>query len=78
MVSLVWEDMKSALLGGLDLSLGEVPVDLGEIQDLAPRLNAVSIQPIFDERVIFLEERLSFEGILRLSATLGDAPMGAP
>ena len=67
MVSLVWEDMKTALLGGLDLSLGEVPVDLGDIQMLAPRLADITIEPSFDQRIVFLENRLSFEGILRLS-----------
>lgn len=68
MVSLVWEDMKAALLGGLDLSLGEVPIDLGDIQMLAPRLADITIEPTFDQRIVFLENRLSFEGILRLSA----------
>ena len=70
MVSLVWEEMKTALLGGLDLSLAEIPVELGTITDLAPRVNQLSVQPTFDQRVLFLEDRLSFEGFLRLSVDL--------
>lgn len=70
MISLVWEDMKTALLGGLDLSLGEIPLDIGEVTDLAPRVNQLSVQPTFDQRVLFVEDRLSFEGFLRLSAEI--------
>jgi hypothetical protein len=70
MVSLVWEEMKNSLLGGLDLSLAEIPVELGTITDLAPRVNQLTVQPTFDQRVLFLEDRLSFEGFLRLSVDL--------
>ena len=70
LVSLVWQDMKDALLGGLDLSLGEVPVEVGQISDLAPRVEGLSVEPVFDERVLFLENRLSFEGYLRLAVDL--------
>ena len=64
MISLVWEDMKTALLGGLDLSLGEIPLDIGDATDLAPRVSQLSVQPTFDQRVLFIEDRLSFEGFL--------------
>jgi hypothetical protein len=70
MVSLVWEEMKATLLGGLDLSLAEIPVELGTITELAPRVEQLSVQPTFDQRVLFLEDRLSFEGFLRLSVDL--------
>lgn len=70
MISLVWEDMKTALLGGLDLSLGEIPLDIGDATELAPRVSQLSVQPTFDQRVLFVEDRLSFEGFLRLSAEI--------
>ena len=70
MVSLVWEDMKNALLGGLDLNLGATQIPVDEISMLAPRIVSATIAPVFDDRVLFLEDRLSVEGILNLSATL--------
>ena len=74
LVSLVWQDMKDALLGGLDLALGEVPVEVNQIAELAPRVNGLSVEPIFDQRVLFLEDRLSFEGYLRLAVDLMEDP----
>ena len=74
LVSLVWEDMKNALLGGLDLNLGATQIPIDEISMLAPRIISATIAPVFNDRILFLEDRLSVEGVLNLSATL--SPIG--
>lgn len=68
----LWPEVQEALTRGLDLDLSPVDVDVGAFFDIAPRVEGLSIGPVFEGDAFVQDGRLHLEGALEVLMQLGN------
>ncbi|MFN3197819.1 MAG: hypothetical protein ACE366_05310 [Bradymonadia bacterium] len=60
----IWPAVADALAGGLALPVGTSAIDVGELQDLTPDIEGISVGPVFPRAGRLIEQWLVLEGAL--------------
>lgn len=68
----LWPEVQEALTRGLDLDLSPVDVAVGDFFAIAPRVEGISIGPVFDADAFVQDGRLHLEGALEVLLQLGN------
>lgn len=68
----LWDDLRAALTGGLDLDLSPVDAPLRGFRTLIPRVEAVRIGPAFDAAPPVHAGRIQLEGVLQVEVDLSE------